>query len=209
MAWFFGWGCVMDVSCHKRCDRIKIPSCSKAVSAKHYRSIFYNRSYATLTSLYKWKILEQEEKKTTTNQSSLNKLYCICFQRKILLDSKCICDLWTLWLAQVLWQSKFCFSLVDYILLMSWVLWSMNLLFFSIDRQSPNRTIITMETPNGTILWNANFNISAEHPEQMPFNAYSPEASVKVHIALTNEFICVMCVRQVCFKIVETKSGKL
>ena len=65
-----------------------------------------------------------------------------------------------------------------------------------------------METPNGTILWNANFNISAEHPEQMPFNAYSPEASVKVHVALTNEFILVMCVRQVCFKIVETKSGK-
>lgn len=85
----------------------------------------------------------------------------------------------------------------------------MNLLFFSIDRQSPNRTTIAMETPNGTILWNANFNISAEHPEQMPFNAYSPEASVKVHVALTNEFICVMCVRQVCFKIVETKSGKL
>ena len=52
-----------------------------------------------------------------------------------------------------------------------------------------------METPNGTILWNANFNISAEHPEQMPFNAYSPEASVKVHVALTNEFILVMCVR--------------
>ena len=201
MAWSFGWGCVMEVSCHKRCDRIKISSCSKAVSTKHYRSIFYNRSYATLTSLYKWKILEKEEKKTTINLSILYcivLMYCICFQRKILLDwSKCNYDLWTLWLAQVLCQSKFCFSLVDYILLISRVLWSMNLLFFSIDRQSPNRTAIAMETPNGTILWNANFNISAEHPEQMPFNAYSPEASVKVHIAFTNEFILVMCIRQV------------
>ena len=134
MAWSFGWGCVMEVSCHKRCDRIKISSCSKAVSTKHYRSIFYNRSYATLTSLYKWKILEKEEKKTTINLSILYcivLMYCICFQRKILLDwSKCNYDLWTLWFAQVLCQSKFCFSLVDYILLISRVLWSMNLLFF-------------------------------------------------------------------------------
>ena len=48
MGWSFGWGfetevpchCLMEVSCRKRCDRIKIPSCSKAVSAKHYRSNF-------------------------------------------------------------------------------------------------------------------------------------------------------------------------
>ncbi|XP_022343266.2 putative N-acetylated-alpha-linked acidic dipeptidase [Crassostrea virginica] len=52
--------------------------------------------------------------------------------------------------------------------------------------QSPNRTTIAMETPNGTILWNANFNISAEHPEQMPFNAYSPEASVKGKLVFAN-----------------------
>ena len=70
MAWSFGWGCVTEVPCHKPCDRIKIPSCSKAVSTKHYSSKFYNRSHATLTSLYKWKILEQEEKKNK-NQSIL------------------------------------------------------------------------------------------------------------------------------------------
>ena len=74
MAWSFGWGCVTKVPCHKRCERIKIPSCSKAVSAKHYRSKFYNLSYANLRSLYKWKILEKEEKK----QQSINPvLYCI------------------------------------------------------------------------------------------------------------------------------------
>ena len=50
-----------------------------------------------------------------------------------------------------------------------------------------------METPNGTILWNANFNISAEHPEQMPFNAYSPEASVKVHVAVKISFEFLPC----------------
>lgn len=53
--------------------------------------------------------------------------------------------------------------------------------FLSYNSQSPNRTSITLQQPNGTVLWNANFSFSSEHPEQMPFNAYSPEASVKVN----------------------------
>lgn len=51
----------------------------------------------------------------------------------------------------------------------------------SYNSQSPNRTSITLEQPDGTVWWNANFSFSSEHPEQMPFNAYSPEASVKVN----------------------------
>lgn len=53
--------------------------------------------------------------------------------------------------------------------------------FLSYNSQSPNRTSITLEQPDGTVWWNANFSFSSEHPEQMPFNAYSPEASVKVN----------------------------
>lgn len=52
--------------------------------------------------------------------------------------------------------------------------------------QSPNRTSITLQQPNGTVLWNANFSFSSEHPEQMPFNAYSPEASVKGKLVFAN-----------------------
>ncbi|XP_061198017.1 putative N-acetylated-alpha-linked acidic dipeptidase isoform X1 [Saccostrea echinata] len=52
--------------------------------------------------------------------------------------------------------------------------------------QSPNRTTITLEQPDGTTIWNASFNLSSEHPEQMPFNAYSPEASVKGKLVFAN-----------------------
>lgn len=64
--------------------------------------------------------------------------------------------------------------------------------FLSYNSQSPNRTSITLQQPNGTVLWNANFSFSSEHPEQMPFNAYSPEASVKVN-AFCDFFAVWLC----------------
>jgi hypothetical protein len=50
-----------EVLCHSRCGTIKIPFCSKALSAEH-RPKFYSPSPAMVTSPCKWKILERDVK---------------------------------------------------------------------------------------------------------------------------------------------------
>jgi hypothetical protein len=57
------WGGSLDetgkteVTCHCRCGTMKIPPCSKALSAEH-RTKFCRPSPAMVTSPYKWKILD-------------------------------------------------------------------------------------------------------------------------------------------------------
>jgi hypothetical protein len=50
-----------EAPCHSRCGTIKIPPCSEALSAEH-RPKFCSPSPVMVTSLYKWKILERDEK---------------------------------------------------------------------------------------------------------------------------------------------------
>jgi hypothetical protein len=50
----------IEVSSHSRCGTIKIPPCSKAMSAEH-RPTFCSPSQTMVTSPYKWKILELDE----------------------------------------------------------------------------------------------------------------------------------------------------
>jgi hypothetical protein len=57
-----------EASCHRRCDTIKIPPCSKTLSTDH-RLQFCSTSLAIVTSQYKWKILERDVKQWITNQS--------------------------------------------------------------------------------------------------------------------------------------------
>jgi hypothetical protein len=61
--------------CHDRCDTIKIPPCSKALSAEH-RPIFCSPSPVMVTSPYKWKILERDVKPSIINQSIFIFFYC-------------------------------------------------------------------------------------------------------------------------------------
>jgi hypothetical protein len=48
-----------EVPCHSRCGTIKIPPCSKALSAEHGAE-FCSPSPAMVTSPYKWNILERD-----------------------------------------------------------------------------------------------------------------------------------------------------
>jgi hypothetical protein len=50
-----------EVPCRSRCDTIKIPPCSKALSAEH-RPRFCSTSPEMVTYSYKWKILERDVK---------------------------------------------------------------------------------------------------------------------------------------------------
>jgi hypothetical protein len=50
-----------EATCHSRCDTIKIPPCSKTLSAEHSPK-FCSSSSAMVTSPYKWKILERDVK---------------------------------------------------------------------------------------------------------------------------------------------------
>jgi hypothetical protein len=50
-----------EVSCHSRSGTIKIPPCSKALSAEHMPK-FCSPSPAMVTSSCKWKILERDVK---------------------------------------------------------------------------------------------------------------------------------------------------
>jgi hypothetical protein len=50
-----------EVPCHSRCGTIKIPPCSKALSAEHGPK-FCSPSPAMVTSPYKWNILERDIK---------------------------------------------------------------------------------------------------------------------------------------------------
>jgi hypothetical protein len=61
-----------EVPCHSRCVTIKIPPCSKALSAEH-RPKFSSPSPAMVRYPYKWKSLERDVKPYIIHQS-INKL---------------------------------------------------------------------------------------------------------------------------------------
>jgi hypothetical protein len=59
MGWSFGWDRKTEVLFHNRFGTIKIPPCSKALSAKN-RPKFYSPSPAMVTSPYKWNNLKRD-----------------------------------------------------------------------------------------------------------------------------------------------------
>jgi hypothetical protein len=75
--------------CPGQCGTIKIPPCSKAMSAEH-RPKFCSSSPAMVTFPYKWKILERDVKLEIINQSNSNS--------------------WTRWkvIARTMWKTTIC-----------------------------------------------------------------------------------------------------
>jgi hypothetical protein len=58
----FRWDRKPEAPCYSRCNTIKIPSCSKALSAEH-RPKSCSSSPVLVTSPYQWKILEWDVKR--------------------------------------------------------------------------------------------------------------------------------------------------
>jgi hypothetical protein len=92
MGWSFRWDRKTEALRHCRCDTIKIPPCSKALSAEH-RPEFCSPSTAMVTCPYKWDILEWDVKQYIINQSIKQAINQSINQSIIKRDSLKLCNI--------------------------------------------------------------------------------------------------------------------